>query len=64
MLEATMQRSVVIIPAKTKESLQTTAKLKVAAYCRVSTDHEEQESSYEAQTSYLSLIHISEPTRH
>lgn len=52
MLEATMQRSVVIIPAKTKESLQTTAKLKVAAYCRVSTDHEEQESSYEAQISY------------
>jgi site-specific DNA recombinase len=51
-LEATMQRSVVIIPAKTKESLQTTAKLKVAAYCRVSTDHEEQESSYEAQISY------------
>lgn len=52
MLEATMQRSVVIIPAKTKESLQTTAKLKVAAYCRVSTDHEEQESSYEAKISY------------
>ncbi len=52
MLEATMQRSVVIIPAKTKESLQITAKLKVAAYCRVSTDQEEQESSYEAQISY------------
>lgn len=52
MLEAAMQRSVVIIPAKTKESLQTAAKLKVAAYCRVSTDQEEQESSYEAQISY------------
>ena len=52
MLEATMQRSVVIIPAKTKEALQTAAKLKVAAYCRVSTDQEEQESSYEAQISY------------
>lgn len=52
MLEASMQRSVVIIPAKTKETLQTAAKLKVAAYCRVSTDQEEQESSYEAQISY------------
>lgn len=52
MLEAAMQRSVVIIPAKTKESLQTAAKLKVAAYCPVSTDQEEQESSYEAQISY------------
>ncbi len=52
MLEAAMQRSVVIIPAKTKESLQTAEKLKVAAYCRVSTDQEEQESSYEAQISY------------
>ncbi len=52
MLEAAMQRSVVIIPAKTKEDFQTTAKLKVAAYCRVSTDQEEQESSYEAQISY------------
>lgn len=52
MLEAAMQRSAVIIPAKTKESLQTAAKLKVAAYCPVSTDQEEQESSYEAQISY------------
>ena len=52
MLEAAMQRSVVIIPAKSKEALQTAAKLKVAAYCRVSTDQEEQESSYEAQISY------------
>ena len=52
MLEAAMQRSVVIIPAKAKETLQTAAKLKVAAYCRVSTDQEEQESSYEAQISY------------
>ena len=33
------------------------AKLKVAAYCRVSTDMEEQESSYEAQcTHYTNYI--------
>lgn len=35
------------------------SKLKVAAYCRVSTNHEEQESSLEAQISYYSnLIYI------
>ncbi len=61
MLEAAMQRSVVIIPAKTKESLQTAAKLKVAAYCRVSTDQEEQESSYEAQISYYTEKIVNNP---
>lgn len=52
MLETTSLRKVVIIPAKSKEVLQTFEKLKVAAYCRVSTDQEEQETSYEAQISY------------
>ena len=43
---------IVVIPAKSYEETQRTSRLKVAAYCRVSTDQEEQESSYEAQISY------------
>ena len=43
---------IVVIPAKSREETQRTTRLKVAAYCRVSTDQEEQESSYEAQISY------------
>ena len=43
---------IVVIPAKAREETQRTSRLKVAAYCRVSTDQEEQESSYEAQISY------------
>ncbi len=31
-------------------------KLKVAAYCRVSTNHEEQESSLKAQVSYYKKL--------
>ncbi len=52
---ATMAQSdmqIVVIPAKSREETQRTSRLKVAAYCRVSTDQEEQESSYEAQISY------------
>ena len=43
---------IVVIPPKAREEAQRTSRLKVAAYCRVSTDQEEQESSYEAQISY------------
>jgi len=43
---------IVVIPAKSREEIQRTTRLKVAAYCRVSTDEEEQESSYEAQIGY------------
>lgn len=52
----------IIQPKKNTLSARTTTPqakepLKVAAYCRVSTDHEEQESSYEAQCShYRSFI--------
>ena len=47
----------VIQPRKNTQSARTATPqakepLKVAAYCRVSTDHEEQESSYEAQCSH------------
>ena len=43
---------IVVIPPKVCEKTERTSRLKVAAYCRVSTDQEEQESSYEAQISY------------
>ena len=44
---------IVIIPAKTQEEIKKAEKcLKVAAYCRVSTDKEEQKNSYQAQIEY------------
>ena len=44
---------IVVIPAKSREEIrQSERRLRVAAYCRVSTDQEEQESSYEAQIGY------------
>lgn len=43
---------IVVIPAKSRDEIKRMTKLKVAAYCRVSTDQEEQESSYEAQIGY------------
>ena len=48
-----LQRIVTIIPAKPKADQEALKrKLQVAAYCRVSTEEEEQQSSYEAQCSY------------
>ncbi|SPF44470.1 Site-specific recombinase, DNA invertase Pin [Candidatus Desulfosporosinus infrequens] len=47
--------NVTVIPAKPRQELQgleATAKFRVCAYCRVSTDNEEQLSSYEAQVSH------------
>ena len=54
MTDLTMtQRKVTIIPALPKELAQARMrKLRVAAYCRVSTEEEEQQSSYEIQCSY------------
>lgn len=47
------QRTVTIIPAKPMAERQSIKRqLRVAAYCRVSTEEEEQQSSYEAQCSY------------
>lgn len=43
---------VVIIPAKSQEEIKQTKRLKVAAYCRVSTDEKEQVNSYKAQIEY------------
>lgn len=48
-----LHRIVTIIPAKPiAEQEAMKRKLQVAAYCRVSTEEEEQQSSYEAQCSY------------
>lgn len=44
---------IVMIPAKAQEEIKKAAKcLRVAAYCRVSTDDKEQKTSYEAQIQY------------
>ena len=47
--------NVIVIPAKveTPQEQEKRRHLRVAAYCRVSTDSEEQLSSYENQLSYL-----------
>lgn len=48
-------KKVTAIPAKTREEIKgrpLKSKLRVCAYCRVSTDTEEQLSSYEAQVTY------------
>jgi len=40
-------------PALLREQKRRAKKLRVAAYCRVSTDHDEQQSSYESQIAYF-----------
>ena len=48
-----LSRNITVIPALPKELQHTCVRqLRVAAYCRVSTEEEEQQSSYEAQCSY------------
>lgn len=51
-----MARTVTVLPPTisnlTSAPIGSTAKRKVAAYARVSTDHEEQQSSYDAQVDY------------
>ncbi|MDR3602082.1 MAG: recombinase family protein [Desulfosporosinus sp.] len=56
--------NVTVIPAKPRQELkglEATAKLRVCAYCRVSTDNEEQLSSYEAQVSHYTDYIIRNP---
>lgn len=55
MEEVTMERRVRVIPATKQAEVKSSRrnhKQRVAAYCRVSTDSEEQLNSYEAQKSY------------
>ena len=46
------QREITEIPAKTAETQERLKKLRVAAYCRVSTSQEAQQNSYQAQRAY------------
>ncbi len=53
----TTQRTVTVIPSRTRNEInggRRLARERVCAYCRVSTDSEEQESSYELQVSHYS----------
>lgn len=57
-----VQRKVTIIPAKPQLEQQIAMRKKnVAAYCRVSTEEEEQQSSYEAQCSYYTDLIMKNP---
>lgn len=51
-----MARSVTVIPAKSRaevrKNVKQVKKLRVAAYCRVSTDQEDQLHSFDAQVEY------------
>lgn len=46
------QREIIEIPARIAEAQARTEKLRVAAYCRVSTSQEAQQNSYQAQRAY------------
>lgn len=55
MAEATAKKKISMIPPKPqydRNIKMTEKRLRVAAYCRVSTELEEQENSYEAQVEY------------
>lgn len=58
-------QNVTVIPARRRVGSQRTAaevqKTRVAAYCRVSTDSEEQETSYEVQVSHYTEYIQSNP---
>ena len=60
-----MARRITVIPAQPKQVQQPEngqpAKIRVAAYCRVSTDQEEQLNSYENQIRYYKTIEESHP---
>lgn len=60
-----LAQNVTVIPARRRVGSQRTAaqvqKIRVAAYCRVSTDSEEQETSYEAQVSHYTDYIRSKP---
>lgn len=57
-----LQRTVTVIPAKPQRSQQAVRRqLRVAAYCRVSTEEEEQQSSYEAQCTYYTDKIVTNP---
>lgn len=51
------EKEIIEIPARVSDSQSTSKKLRVAAYCRVSTSQEAQQNSYQVQkTYYLEMI--------
>ena len=60
------ERTVITIPARRKpgnrKKEEQTHKLRVAAYCRVSTDSEEQETSYDAQVEHFESLLSKNPS--
>lgn len=60
-----MAKNITVIPAKrtigTQKSTEKVQKIRVAAYCRVSTEYEEQESSYEVQVQHYTSYIDSKP---
>ena len=60
-----MSGKITVIPARSRESskakIRESAKMKVAAYCRVSTDSDEQATSYEAQVEHYTEYIQSNP---
>lgn len=54
-----MSKEITVIPAKVK--LQEERALRVAAYCRVSTDHEEQKTSLKSQVAYYTQKILENP---
>ena len=60
------EKTITVIPARKrvgsrKQVTEEKPKLRVAAYCRVSTDRDEQETSYEAQVDYYGKYIRSNP---
>ena len=60
-MNETPQMTVTVIPAKPKAELESakarfSRKTRVAAYCRVSTDEEEQLNSFEVQCQYYTEL--------
>ena len=53
--------NVIVIPARTQTAQEVKRQLRVAAYCRVSTDDEEQLTSYEAQQTFYTDKIMSNP---
>ena len=60
-MAGTLKMRKILRERREEEAIAKKPKLRVAAYCRVSTPSEEQATSVREQK--LSLIHISEPTR-
>lgn len=57
-----MDKKVIEIPARELDIAETNKPLRVAAYCRVSTDKDEQQNSLEMQVKYYTEKYREHPT--